>query len=68
MRKTIPFTLLLLLSFSGVKAQQQQYKEQMAQDWPNLKKYREANEKILHTANYPQVVFMGNSITEGWAN
>ena len=40
----------------------------MAQDWPNLKKYREANEKILQTGNYPTVVFMGNSITEGWAN
>ncbi len=68
MKKTIPFALLLFFCFSGMKAQQQQYKEQMAQDWPNLKKYREANEKILQTGNYPQVVFMGNSITEGWAN
>ncbi|MGA9589175.1 MAG: GDSL-type esterase/lipase family protein, partial [Salegentibacter sp.] len=68
MKKTIPFALLLFFSFSGVKAQQQQYKEQMAQDWPNLKKYREANEKILQMGDYPTVVFMGNSITEGWAN
>lgn len=68
MKRTIPFALLLLLSFSGVQAQQQEYKEQMAQDWPNLKKYREANENILQSGDYPKVVFMGNSITEGWVN
>lgn len=68
MKRTISFALLLLLSFSEVRAQQQEYTEQMAQDWPNLKKYREANEDILQRGDYPKVVFMGNSITEGWAN
>jgi lysophospholipase L1-like esterase len=31
-------------------------------DWPNLRKYRDSNA----VAGTPQVVFMGNSITEGW--
>jgi len=38
-----------------------------AQDWPNLKRYEEANQQINMT-NAPdnRVVFMGNSITEEW--
>ncbi len=38
------------------------------EDWPNLQKYQEANlalEEPKEDAN--RVVFMGNSITEGWA-
>ncbi|TVZ59355.1 lysophospholipase L1-like esterase [Flavobacteriaceae bacterium MAR_2010_105] len=39
-----------------------------SQDWANLKRYQEANSK-LSTQNISQrVVFMGNSITEGWSN
>lgn len=57
--------ILLLISFSMV-AQKEEYKELMSQDWANLKKYRDANKSILENDNYPQVVFMGNSITEGW--
>ena len=37
-----------------------------AQDWPNLKKYESANASIHSSGDYPSVVFMGNSITEGW--
>ncbi|MDT0688262.1 SGNH/GDSL hydrolase family protein [Salegentibacter sp. F188] len=59
--------ILLLISFSIV-AQKEEYKELMNQDWANLKKYREANKSILKNGNYPKVVFMGNSITEGWVN
>lgn len=39
----------------------------VAQDWPNLEKYKTANaqlEKSKVTEN--RVVFLGNSITEGW--
>ena len=37
-------------------------------DWPNLAKYRDANTKLGPPAkNENRVVFMGNSITEGWA-
>ncbi|TXN35839.1 acylhydrolase [Flagellimonas hymeniacidonis] len=54
-------TMFSLLSF---------FKNSQAQtgDWPNLQKYQEANlalEEPKEDAN--RVVFMGNSITEGWA-
>ncbi|KAB7530619.1 acylhydrolase [Flagellimonas olearia] len=40
-----------------------------AQDWPNLQKFQEANAEVLKTKNLEsRVVFMGNSITEGWSN
>ena len=36
-------------------------------DWPNFGRYREANEKLGQpSANEKRVVFMGNSITDGW--
>ncbi|MCD8079946.1 MAG: SGNH/GDSL hydrolase family protein [Bacteroides sp.] len=36
-------------------------------DWPNLNKYREANAAVApKAAGEQRVVFMGNSITEGW--
>lgn len=37
-------------------------------DWPNLGRYKEENLKIgLPSTDENRVVFMGNSITEGWA-
>ena len=40
-----------------------------AQDWPNFNRYRNDNEKIgLPAVGENRVVFMGNSITEGWVN
>ncbi|MEZ4972080.1 MAG: SGNH/GDSL hydrolase family protein [Cyclobacteriaceae bacterium] len=37
------------------------------QDWPNLTKFKEANDKLGAPAKgEKRVVFMGNSITEGW--
>jgi len=41
----------------------------LAQDWANLTKYRDANSKVQAPASDEnRVVFMGNSITEGWVN
>jgi lysophospholipase L1-like esterase len=41
---------------------------QSTTDWPNLQKYREANAKLSSPVkNENRVVFLGNSITEGWA-
>ena len=57
----------LFISFS-LNAQNKNDKELMEQDWPQLNRYREANRKIIKNANWPEVVFMGNSITEGWVN
>jgi len=38
------------------------------QDWPNLKKYQEANAQLKDMGtDEERVVFMGNSITEGWS-
>ena len=37
-----------------------------ADDWAQLGKYDQANKQILESGNYPVVVFMGNSITQGW--
>jgi len=36
-------------------------------DWPNFLRYREANEKLRRqSAREDRIVFMGNSITDGW--
>jgi len=38
-----------------------------AQDWANINRFKDDNKKIsLLTENKDRVVFMGNSITEGW--
>jgi lysophospholipase L1-like esterase len=38
-----------------------------SQDWPNFERFREANKKVGFPAeNENRVVFMGNSITQGW--
>ena len=38
-----------------------------AQDWPNLERFREANAQLEEPdSSIYRVVFMGNSITEGW--
>ncbi len=38
-----------------------------AQDWPNLGRFRDANEALKNKpADKERVVFMGNSITENW--
>lgn len=41
-----------------------------AQDWPNLNRYKDENAKVpvLNAKDHSRVVFMGNSITEGWIN
>ena len=37
-------------------------------DWANLSKYDESNKKLINEIDENRVVFMGNSITEGWSN
>lgn len=52
--------LVLLSLFAFVK-------KSTAQDWANLAKYKSANEKLLAlSADKNRVIFIGNSITEGW--
>ncbi|MEO8823259.1 MAG: SGNH/GDSL hydrolase family protein [Ginsengibacter sp.] len=55
----------------SLQAQKDSVTERLNQsnDWPNLRRYRSENEKIgLPAANENRVVFMGNSITDGWIN
>jgi len=54
---TIFFLLLFALNLQS----------QDPEDWANLKKYYEANQMVMADENNDgRVVFMGNSITEGW--
>ncbi|MEW2921979.1 SGNH/GDSL hydrolase family protein [Muricauda sp. ANG21] len=54
-----------MLSFLGLSGSS----EIMAQDWPNLEKYKKANAELsAPEEDENRVVFMGNSITEGWSN
>jgi len=40
-----------------------------AQDWANLSRYQKDNAKLaIPNPIQPRIVFMGNSITEGWLN
>jgi lysophospholipase L1-like esterase len=48
-------------------ARQRAQQEQLANDWPNLARYREANQRLPPAStSEPRVVFMGDSITELW--
>ncbi len=72
--------LLLVLSFLAIASAQNQandspdaMKQQIDRlqrillDWPKLSRYRDANAKVpLPERNENRVVFMGDSITEGW--
>ena len=60
-----PRILAFVLMFFALHSTQAQQND----DWPNLKKFREANVALGPPAtNEQRVVFMGNSITEGWIN
>ena len=63
MNKKLKFMILSVALFGLFQHQRAE-----AQDWANLAKYQEANKAlkptILNEEN--RVVFMGNSITEGW--
>lgn len=55
----LKLVLFLLLSFPMLHLN--------AQDWPNLSKYQEDNAQVKRPKKGEnRVVFMGNSITEGW--
>ena len=58
--KTVKFSTLILFVMLFNKIS-------YAQDWANLKRFQQENsELLLPKANEHRVVFMGNSITEGW--
>lgn len=54
--------LLLLLATNT-------FSQEMKNDWANVSRYSEENKPLMVAANTDgRVVFMGNSITEGWKN
>lgn len=65
--KTLPIAIALLM-VNAANGNAQTQPDPMRTDWPNLAKYRDANAKLGPPAsNENRVVFIGNSITEGWA-
>ena len=56
MKKTFILIILSTMSIFGY-----------SQDWFGFNRYGANNERIIASGNYPEVVFMGNSITDNWA-
>jgi len=56
MKKTIIIIYLLTMSIVCY-----------SQDWFRFNDYKADNERIIASKEFPEVVFMGNSITENWA-
>ena len=56
MKKLFIFLILTTMSIFGY-----------SQDWFGFNRYQADNERIISSGNYPEVVFMGNSITDNWA-
>ena len=57
MKRTTFIIAFLIMTFSGFSQD----------DWFGFNRYRADNERIVKSGTYPEVVFMGNSITENWA-
>ncbi|NKI32159.1 SGNH/GDSL hydrolase family protein [Croceivirga thetidis] len=56
-------TMIIAFALFGLSSMQ----KVTAQDWPNLSKYQKANTELeMPKEGENRVVFMGNSITEGW--
>jgi len=62
----MPF--LCLFAVLNLYSQETELEALMKQDWANLKKYAADNEQYKTETHGNSVVFMGNSITEGWVN
>lgn len=63
------FGLFLAILPTNLKAQNEPVKNELNEtnDWPNLRRYRSENAKLNSpSSNEDRVVFMGNSITDGW--
>ena len=56
MKKLAFIIILLAMSFTSY-----------SQDWFRFNDYKTDNERIIASGEFPEVVFMGNSITENWA-
>ena len=60
--------IFCLFAMVNLYSQETNLESLMSQDWANLKKYSTDNEQLKNGPSGIAVVFMGNSITEGWVN
>ena len=58
MKKTAFIVIFLIMTFSGFSQV----------DWFGFNRYQNDNKRIIQKRNFPEVVFMGNSITDNWAS
>ena len=56
MKKSIILLFLITMSIFGY-----------SQDWFGFKRYQADNDSIIANGTWPEVIFMGNSITDNWA-
>ena len=67
-------TVLLFLNYLGAQEKPSPLKGidlriiSMHYDWANLARYEDKNKEVVINQNEDRVVFIGNSITEGWKN
>jgi len=67
MMRNLSFALVFTLIAMANNSDAQPSDQQLRTDWANLAKYRDATSRLTPPAkNENRVVFMGNSITEGW--
>jgi lysophospholipase L1-like esterase len=66
--KSLSFIIILMSAGSiSLVAQNNAEKERLQSDWANLARFRDNNIEIgLPATGEKRIVFMGNSITEGW--
>jgi lysophospholipase L1-like esterase len=66
--KPLLFIVSIILNLIFIEQTSIAQNDGLNNDWPNLAKYKEDNLRIgLPKSDENRVVFMGNSITEGWA-
>lgn len=60
--------LLLPLAAGAQEAEtwEQKWNRMLREDWPGLRRYAEENRRLLASGAGTNIVFMGDSITEGW--
>ena len=66
--RRVAITTLLATPFASAAQENQDQRraeeQRIHNDWPNLERYRDANRRVAQGT--VDVVFMGDSITEGW--
>ena len=60
--------IFCLFAMVNLYSQETELETLMNQDWANLKKYSAENDQLKSEPSENIIVFMGNSITEGWVN